>query len=138
MQRASLLKVLIGLTLAIGLPLGSALAYMTWSDAKRQAVKDRYDAAHAIIYTIPAGASTQFKPIEEQALDLPEVITMTVGLSDTLRIENADGEIGRAGPFRIAGGSTYRQQFQAPGRFEFECDIDEKDSLTVVVLPAQP
>lgn len=134
MQRTGL-KAAIGFIAAIGLPLATALGYMTWRTESMQATVERYDREHALIYTIPAGASKQFKPIVDEALDFPDVITLTVGLSDTLRIKNADREPARAGPFKIDPGVTYRQRFQEPGTFPYFCDEDAADSLTVVVLP---
>ncbi len=121
--------------LAVVLPLGGAIGYMQWTSDRKQAAKDAYDAAHALTFTIPAGTSRTVASIQEQAVDLPDVITMTLGLSDTLRIHNADSAPGRVGPFKVDPGLTYRQQFQTPGRFPFVCDIDKDDSLTVVVLP---
>lgn len=134
----NVLKVVLGLGLAIGLPVGSALGYGLWLEARNKALQDRYDATHALNYTIPAGASKNITPIIDEALDFPDVITLTIGLSDTLRITNADRVPARAGPYKIDSGVTYRQRYKEPGRFEIECTEDAADSLTVVVLPPNP
>ncbi len=135
MERNAVLKVCLGLLLAVGLPIGGALAYGSWLTQHNQALKDQRDAAHALAYTIPLGSSKRFRPIQDQVIALSPVITLTIGLSDTLRIHNADTAPGRVGPFKIDGGMTYRQQFQLPGRFPFVCTINPANSVTVVVLP---
>lgn len=133
MQKQQIIKIILGLALAMGLPIGSALVYAEWQYNRGVAVVDRRDAVHALQFVIPVGASKTVPNTDIQALDLPDVVTLTIGVSDTLRIFNADDQPNRAGPFRIAGGSTYRQQFSEPGEFEFVCDVNDAESLTVVV-----
>src|SRR5437660_866696 len=101
MARNAILKVCLGLLVAIGLPIGGAIGYSSWLTQHNQAIKDRRDALHALAYTIPPGSSKRFRPIEDQVIALPPVITLTIGLSDTLRIHNADDAPGRVGPFKI-------------------------------------
>lgn len=134
----TVLKVVLGFGLAFGLPVGGALGYGIWLEARNKALQDRYDATHALKYIVPVGANKNITPIIDEALEFPDVITLTIGLSDTLRITNADREPSRVGPYKIDPGVTYRQRFKEPGRFEIECTEDAADSLTVVVLPSTP
>lgn len=134
-QRRPLVKLAVITAVVINLLVVGGLGLSWWLDARAQAALDRRDATHAVIYTIPKDAHQQFRSIREQVIDPPNVIHLTVGLTDTLRIDNRDTQPGRVGPFELQPGKTFRVQFQKPGTFPFACVVDEADSLTVQVAP---
>lgn len=89
------------------------------------------EAARRVVYVIPAGTAAG-----QGAVDFPAEIILTVGLKDTLVIENQDGVLHSFGPFVVAPHSTLTKRFDKALVYEGACTFHQDQQMRLVVQPA--
>ncbi len=108
------------LFVANGLVLLSLVLFMTY-----------YESWRTVTYTIPRGVEAG-----ETTVVIPDEIVLTVGVKDTLVIENQDKVIHSFGPFIISPESTFTQRFRRPVVYDAVCTFHEDQQLRLVVNAA--
>ena len=111
-------KVWVSLSLMILLGLGW-LAYAQW-----QAMRE-------IRYVIPAGVEAGRTTVE-----FPAEIVLTIGLRDTIVIENQDEATHAFGPFVVGPRSTLTKRFRNPLVYAGACTFHQDQFMKLVVNPA--
>jgi len=86
-------------------------------------------------YVIPPGTNARLANGEE-VLDIPEEIVLTVGIKDTLVIENQDNVVHTFGLFTILPQTTLTKRFTTPRVYQNVCTFHENREMKVVVKPA--
>ena len=86
-------------------------------------------------YVIPPGTNARLANGEE-VLDIPEEIVLTVGIKDTLVIENQDNVVHTFGLFTILPQTTLTKRFTTPRVYQNVCTFHENREMKVVVNPA--
>jgi hypothetical protein len=111
------LWMLIGLALLVGCGFG----VWQWREVGRQA-----------IYVIPPGAVSE-QGSGEHAPVLPETITLTLGVRDTLVIRNEDSAPVEVGGIVIGPGQQYTQRYHNAGTFDLVCTLHVSERMRVIV-----
>lgn len=94
-------------------------------------VLGQQEAWRTVTFVIPAGAAAG-----QTVVAFPNEVVLTVGLKDTIVIENQDDEIHLFGPFVVAPRSTVTKQFKTPALYQGECTFHQARQMTLVVEPA--
>jgi hypothetical protein len=84
-----------------------------------------------IAFTIPAGYSTG-----QAAVDFPDEIVLTLGVKDTLVINNQDDVIHTFGPFVVGPQTTFTKQFTTPRVYQGACSFHQNRQMKLVINPA--
>lgn len=85
-----------------------------------------------IAFVVPVGTNDRIAAGETVNV-LPSTITMTLGVHDVLVIRNEDRQDVQIGPYKIAPGQQFRQQFFNAGTFDLVCSIHAGEKLRVLV-----
>jgi hypothetical protein len=91
----------------------------------------QYESWRTVRYIIPPGVDAG-----RVSLDLPNEVILTVGVKDTLVIENQDNAIHTFGPFVIGPESTFSERFSTPRRYEAICTFHPDKQMSLVIRPA--
>jgi hypothetical protein len=94
-------------------------------------VAQQYDTWRRVTYVIPPGVASG-----QVALDIPDEIVLTLGVKDTIVIENQDDAIYTFGPFIIAPHTTLTQRFYHVVNYEGVCTFHKERQMKLVVNPA--
>lgn len=122
-QATSARRALLAGTLALAL-LATGAASWWWlrpSPAERQ-----------LVYSVPPGTAARLAAGEDVAV-LPQTIMLTLGRRDVLVIRNDDTEPVQIGPFKIAPGQRFEQQYYNRGTYDLICSIHRGEALRIVV-----
>lgn len=84
-----------------------------------------------ITYTIPPGTGQGLN-----AVDLPAEIVLTVGLKDTIVIENQDDQLHLFGPFVVGPQATLTKRFDKPQIVQGNCTFHPSRQMKLMVKPA--
>lgn len=90
-----------------------------------------YDSQRRVTYVIPAGLDAG-----QVAMTFPNEIILTVGLKDTLVIENQDDVVHSFGPFVLGPKSTFTKRFSQARVYEGACTFHQNNQMRIVVKPA--
>lgn len=85
----------------------------------------------AVTYVIPAGSTEG-----EAVAAFPNEIILTIGLKDTIIINNQDDEVHLFGPFVVAPQTTLTRRFKEPVVYEGACTFHPSRQMKLVVNPA--
>ncbi len=88
-----------------------------------------------VIYVIPPGTSQQLAA-GGQAINIPSEIILTVGIRDTLIIENQDDVVHAFGPFTILPHTTLTKRFTTPRTYVNVCTLHPNQEMVVIINPA--
>lgn len=88
--------------------------------------------ARQLVFVIPPGTVAR-QAAGEQVSILPDTITLTLGQRDTLVIRNDDSQPVQIGPFKIAPGQRFEQQYFNRGTFDLVCTLHQTQRLKVVI-----
>lgn len=94
-------------------------------------VSAQYQIYRTVTYTIPAGTEAN-----QEVVDIPAVIELTVGVKDILIIDNQDDVLHTFGPFVVAPHTKFTQRFDQPMTFQGVCSVHPDTGLTLIVHPA--
>lgn len=106
------------LTLIVLMGLGW-LAYAQWQEMRQ------------VKYVIPAGVEAG-----QTSVEFPDEIVLTVGIRDTIVIENQDEATHAFGPFVVAPHTTLTKRFRNPLVYEGACTFHQDQFMKLVVNPA--
>lgn len=85
-----------------------------------------------LVFVIPPGTVAR-QAAGEQVSILPDTITLTLGQRDTLVIRNDDSQPVQIGPFKIAPGQRFEQQYFNRGTFDLVCTLHQTQRLKIVI-----
>lgn len=91
----------------------------------------QYESLRRVTYIIPPGVDAG-----RTRLVIPSEIVLTVGVKDTLIIENQDNVVHTFGPFVIGPGATFSKRFNRPVVYEGVCTFHQDKQMRVVVNSA--
>jgi hypothetical protein len=91
-----------------------------------------YQASRQIIFIIPAGTVERIAAGETLSV-LPATIELERGVRDILVIENEDTQAIQVGPYLIAPGQRFSQQYHNRGTFDLLCSVHASQRMQVVV-----
>jgi hypothetical protein len=91
----------------------------------------QYESWRAVTYVIPPGVG-----VGQATVVIPAEIVLTVGIRDTLVIENQDNVIHVFGPFIVGPESTFSKRFRTPRLYEGACTFHPGQEMRVVINPA--
>ncbi len=91
--------------------------------------------AREIIFIIPSGTGRQIES-GQTAVGFPDEIVLTLGLQDTIIIENQDDVIHSFGPFGVGPHATLTKRFDVPITYEGACTFHQEQQMRLVVNPA--
>jgi hypothetical protein len=94
-------------------------------------VAGQYESARRVVYIIPPGVGSG-----QVTLDVPDEIILTLGVKDTIVIENRDNVIHTFGPFVVAPQTTMTHRFYHVMNYEGVCTFHRERQMKVVVNPA--
>ncbi len=94
-----------------------------------------WEEMRTVSYVIPPGTNARLANGED-VLDIPEEIKLTVGIKDTLVIENQDNVVHTFGLFTILPQTTLTKRFTAPRVYQNICTFHENREMKVVINPA--
>ena len=94
-----------------------------------------YAQVRTVKFVIPPGTEQQIAT-GKPGVDFPDEITLTLGLRDTIVIENQDDVIHSFGPFVIGPRSTLVKRFDVPITYEGACTFHQEQQMRLVVNPA--
>lgn len=89
-----------------------------------------------VVFVIPPGTHQQLTTNGQNGLNFPDEIILTVGLKDTIIIENQDAIIHSFGPFVVSPQTTLSKRFEAPMMYEGACTFHEERQMRLVINPA--
>ena len=84
-----------------------------------------------VTFTIPPGTRA-----ESVAVEFPDEIVLTVGVKDTIVIQNEDDDMHLFGPFVVAPHSTVTKRFTTPIEYQGACTFHPSQQMKLVVNPA--
>ncbi len=90
-----------------------------------------YETMRRVVYVIPPGVAAG-----RATLDVPDQIVLTLGVQDTLVIENQDEVMHTFGPFVIAPHTTMTQRFRHVVNYQGSCSFHKERQMSLVVKPA--
>ena len=93
------------------------------------------ETARTVTYVIPPGTKQSIET-GRPGVEFPDEIVFTVGLKDTIIIENQDDVIHSFGPFVVAPNSTLSKRFDRPVVYEGACTFHQDEHMRIVVKPA--
>jgi len=91
----------------------------------------QWEQWRTVTFVIPADTAAG-----QNSVAFPDEIMLTVGLKDTIVIENQDDELHLFGPFVVAPRSTVTKQFKMPVIYQGACTFHQDRQMTLVVEPA--
>jgi hypothetical protein len=91
----------------------------------------RYETARQIVYVIPPGVGAG-----QVTLKMPDEIVLTLGVKDTIVIENQDDVIHTFGPFVVAPHTTMTHRFYNVVNYQGVCTFHQERQMSLVVKPA--
>ena len=94
-----------------------------------------WEKVRTVSYVIPYGTNARLANGED-VLSIPEEIVLTVGVRDTLVIENQDNVVHTFGLFTILPQTTLTKRFTSPRVYQNVCSFHENREMKVVVNPA--
>jgi hypothetical protein len=80
----------------------------------------QYDRVRTVTFVIPPGTNRRLAAGEE-VVDYPTELTLTIGVQDTLVIENQDNVVHTFGLFTILPHATLTQRFKTARIYESTC-----------------
>lgn len=86
------------------------------------------------LFEIPKGTYER-RSAGEKVDILPETITLTLGLNDTLLLRNLDVVPHIFGPTLIMPGQSFRLPFEVASSYSFTCSAHANGQMTVIVQP---
>lgn len=95
----------------------------------------RWEQARTVTYVIPPGTSQRLAAGEE-AVDFPNELVFTIGVRDTIVIENQDETVHTFGPFVILPHTTLTKRFDNVRIYESTCTFHQDEQMKLVVNPA--
>ncbi len=95
----------------------------------------QWEKTRTVTYVIPPGASQKLEAGEE-IVDFPNEITLTIGVRDTIVIENQDDAVHAFGPFTILPHTTLTKRFKTPRVYESACTFHKDQQMKLVINPA--
>jgi hypothetical protein len=101
------------------------LSLLGWLAARQ------YETIRRVTYVIPQGVGSG-----QVTLEVPDQIVLTLGVQDTLVIENQDDVTHTFGPFVIAPHTTLTQRFKHVLKYEGVCTFHRERQMSLVVKPA--
>ncbi|MCK6625415.1 MAG: hypothetical protein L6R45_09590 [Anaerolineae bacterium] len=113
-------KVLWGAILGLGL-----VSLLAWFFATH------YETARRVVFMIPPGVGAG-----QVALNIPDEIVLTLGVKDTLVIENQDEVMHTFGPFVVPPHSTITHRFYHAVNYQGVCTFHQERQMKLVVKPA--
>ena len=93
------------------------------------------EEARQITFVIPPGTSRQIER-GQAGVNFPDEIILTLGLWDTIIIENQDNVIHNFGPFVVGPQATLTKRFDVPITYEGACSFHQEQQMRLVVNPA--
>lgn len=111
-------KVLLGALLGL-------LSLLAWFFATQ------YETARQVVFVIPPGAGAG-----QATLELPDEFVLTLGVKDTLVIENQDEVMHTFGPFVVPPHSTITHRFYNVVNYQGVCTFHQERQMSLVVKPA--
>lgn len=91
----------------------------------------QYESVRRVVYIIPPGVGSG-----QVTFDMPDEIVLTLGVKDTIVIENQDDVIHTFGPFVVAPRTTLTQRFYHAVNYEGVCTFHRERQMKLVVNPA--
>jgi hypothetical protein len=91
-----------------------------------------YQASRQVLFSIPAGTVARIEAGEKINV-LPATIELQRGVRDILVIENDDTAPIQVGPYLIAPGQRFSQQYHNRGTFDLLCSVHASQRMQVVV-----
>lgn len=88
-----------------------------------------------VTYVIPAGTQQRIAAGDE-TVSFPDEISLTVGLRDTIIINNRDDVVHAFGPFIIGPQATFTKRFDNPVTYHAACTFHQDEQMRLVVHPA--
>lgn len=116
MNKTRLLKIVLALLL---------MSLLVWFFATQ------YETMRRVVYVIPPGVGSG-----QVTLDVPDEIVLTLGIKDTIVIENQDNVVHTFGPFVVAPQTTLTQRFYNVVNYQGVCTFHQKRQMSLVVKPA--
>jgi hypothetical protein len=115
--------------LAIIIPILLIVIVFGWlAGQQRQKYRNLY-------YVIPPGTYQSIQAGRPK-IEIPDEIELTLGLQDTIIIENQDDVVHTFGPFVIAPHSTVTKRFDKPVVYEGACTFHQEQQMRLVVHAA--
>lgn len=90
------------------------------------------DEARQVVYAVPLGTAARLAA-GEAVMVLPDQINLVLGTHDILVIRNDDTQPVQIGPFKIAPGQRFTQQYYNRGTYDLICSIHRSERLRIVV-----
>lgn len=116
--------------LSVGLTLGVVFVVLIASQIDR----DDSSPPGGLVFEIPAGASEMIDvPTIDSAIEVPTEIVFNPGEVAAITVVNNDSVANRAGPWVVGPGQSYTIRFDKPGTYQFNCAVDPRESVTVLV-----
>lgn len=94
-----------------------------------------WENTRTVTYVIPPGTNARLAN-GENAFKIPEEVVLTVGVKDTLVIENQDNVVHTFGLFTILPQTTLTKRFTSPRVYQNVCTFHEDREMKVVINPA--
>jgi hypothetical protein len=94
-----------------------------------------WERTRTVTYVIPPGTNARLANGED-VLNIPEEVVLTVGVKDTLVIENQDNVVHTFGLFTILPHTTLTKRFTSPRVYQNVCTFHENRQMKVVINPA--
>ncbi len=91
----------------------------------------RWEAARRVVYIIPPGVASG-----QATIQIPDEIVLTVGVRDTLVIENLDDTVHTFGPFVVGPQTTVTKRFNRALVYEGVCTVHPDEQMKLIVNPA--
>jgi len=93
------------------------------------------ESARQLTYVIPAGTAQKIESGQPGVI-FPDEIVLTVGVRDTIVIENQDDTVHTFGPFVIGPHATLTKRFENPQVVAAACTFHQDQQMRLVVLAA--
>jgi hypothetical protein len=95
----------------------------------------QWTKARTLTFVIPPGTSQSLKTGRE-IVDFPSELVFTLGVKDTLIVENQDDVVHAFGPFTILPHSTLYQRFKQVRVYQGTCTFHQERQMKLVIQPA--
>ena len=99
-------------------------------------VTEQHQKARTVTFIIPAGTGQQLEAGEE-VVQFPNELVFTIGVQDTIVIENQDNVVHTFGPFVLLPHTTLTKRFDTVRTYETTCTF-HKDQQMKLVINAAP
>lgn len=95
----------------------------------------RWEQARTVTYVIPSGTSQRLAA-GEKGVEFPSELVFTIGVQDTIVIENRDEAVHTFGPFVILPHTTLTKRFDKARVYENSCTFHKDRQMKLIVNPA--